>query len=238
MGGKRENGGKAVAGPDPHLVLKHAALFQGLDDSHVRELVGKARRRSLESGQTVFMENDRADGFYVVLRGRVKVFKVSPKGREQLRMSMNTGEPVGEVAVFAGGAYPASAEALEPSELLYVPRQAFLDLVGREPEVAMRMLSALSKRLRAFTSLIEYLSLREVAERLAAHLLSLATEGAGEETIDLGVSRSQLSAAVGTVPETLSRAFQQLTQAGAVRTEGRRVHIRDRAMLARVAGIR
>jgi len=174
----------------------------------------------------------------VVLRGRVKVFKLSPKGREQTLMIMGPGEPVGEVAVFAGGSYPASAEALEPGELLYVPRQAFLDLVGREPEVAMRMLSALSKRLRAFTSLIEYLSLREVAERLAAHLLSLATEGAGEETIDLGVSRSQLSAAVGTVPETLSRAFQQLTQAGAVRTEGRRVHIRDRAMLARVAGIR
>ena len=125
-------------------------------------------------------------------------------------MIMGPGEPVGEVAVLSGEAYPASAETLEPSEALYIPRQAFLDLVSREPEVAMRLLSALSARLRSFASLIEDLSLREVAERLAAYLLSLATEGRATQTVELEVSKTQLSAAVGTVPETLSRAFQQL----------------------------
>ncbi len=105
----------------------------------------------------------------MVLAGRVKVFKLSPKGREQTLMIMGAGEPVGEVAVLSGEAYPASAETLEPSETFYIPRQAFLDLVSREPEVAMRLLAALSARLRSFTSLIEDLSLRDVAERLAGY---------------------------------------------------------------------
>jgi CRP-like cAMP-binding protein len=139
------------------------------------------------------------------------------------------------VAVLSGEAYPASAETLEPSEVLYIPRQAFLDLVRREPEVAMRLLSALSGRLRSFASLIEDLSLKDVSERLAAHLLSLATVGSSTETVDLKESKTQLSAAVGTVPETLSRAFQQLARAGVVETSGRKVHIKDRALLEQLA---
>jgi CRP-like cAMP-binding protein len=219
-------------------VLRKASLFEGLDEAHLLEVISRARRKRLEGNQTLFLEGDKAQGLYVVIQGRVKVFKMSPKGREQTLMIMGPGEPVGEVAVLSGEAYPASAETLEPSETLYIPRQAFLDLVTREPEVAMRLLAALSARLRSFASLIEDLSLRDVSERLAAHLLSLATEGSSEQTIDLKVSKTQLSAAVGTVPETLSRAFQQLSRAGAVETSGRRVHIKDRAILERLARVR
>jgi CRP-like cAMP-binding protein len=219
-------------------VLRKASLFEGLDEAHLLEVISRARRKRLEGNQTLFLEGDKAQGLYMVIQGRVKVFKMSPKGREQTLMIMGPGEPVGEVAVLSGEAYPASAETLEPSETLYIPRQAFLDLVTREPEVAMRLLAALSARLRSFASLIEDLSLRDVSERLAAHLLSLATEGSSEQTIDLKVSKTQLSAAVGTVPETLSRAFQQLSRAGAVETSGRRVHIKDRAILERLARVR
>ena len=224
--------------PDLVSVLRGTTLFGGLDDLHLHELAERGRRRAFESGQTIFLEGDRADGFYVLLAGKAKVFKVSPKGREQILMMMGPGEPIGEVAVLSGEGYPASAETLEPTEALYIPRQAFLDLVSREPELAMRLLSALSARLRSFASLIEYLSLREVAERLAAYLLSLAGAPSAAQTIDLDISKSQLSAAVGTVPETLSRAFQQLARAGAVETRGRKVHIKDRAALERVAGVK
>jgi CRP/FNR family transcriptional regulator, dissimilatory nitrate respiration regulator len=217
-------------------VLRRVGLFQDLEERYLLELVARSRRKSLGPGQTIFLEGDRADGLYVVLNGRVKVFKTSPRGREQTLMIMGPGETVGEVAVLSGEAYPASSEALESSEALYIPRQAFLDLVGREPEVAMRLLAALSSRLRAFASLIEDLSLRDVSERLAAHLLSLATPGGSAEIVDLKVSKTQLSAAVGTVPETLSRAFQQLARAGVLETSGRKVHIKDRGLLERLAG--
>ena len=230
-GGGRDRAGMMRA-------LRRAGLFEGLDEAHLAELILRGRQRTLDPGQTVFLEGDRADGLYVVLSGRVKVFKTSPKGREQILRIMGPGEPVGEVAVLSGEAYPAGAETLEASEVMYIPRQAFLDLVGREPEVALRLLAALSARLRSFATLIEDLSLKDVSERLAAYLLSLATEADSEETVHLGVTKTQLSAAVGTVPETLSRAFQQLSRAGAVETSGRRVHIKDRALLERVAGVR
>lgn len=216
-------------------ILRQVGLFEGLDEAHLVELVSRGRHRVLDAGQTVFLEGDRADGLFVLLAGRVKVYKTSPRGREQILRIMSRGEPLGEVAVLSGEAYPANAETLEPSELVFIPRQAFLDLVGREPEVALRLLAALSVRLRSFASLIEDLSLRDVSERLAAYLLSLATEASPEQGVDLGVSKTQLSAAVGTVPETLSRAFQQLARAGAVETKGRKVYIRDRDLLQRVA---
>ena len=153
-------------------------------------------------------------------------------------MIMGPGQPVGEVAVLSGEAYPATAETLEESELLYIPRQAFLDLVAREPEVALRLLAALSSRLRSFASLIEDLSLKDVSERLAAHLLTLAGQDPTGQTIHLDVSKTQLASAVGTVPETLSRAFQQLSRLGAVKTTGRTVHIENRDLLEKVARAR
>jgi CRP-like cAMP-binding protein len=218
-------------------ILKQVGLFAGLDEVHLREVLARGGRRRFESGQTLFLQGGPARGLYVVLRGRVKVFKLSPKGREQTLMIMGPGEPIGEVAVLSGEAYPASAEALEPGEAFYVPRQAFLDLVTREPEVAMKLLAALSLRLRSFTSLIEDLSLREVAERLAAYLLTVAGDYTQEQTVELDVSRMQLSAAVGTVPESLSRAFRQLARAGVVEVRGRQVLIKDRALLERAAGL-
>jgi CRP/FNR family transcriptional regulator len=139
------------------------------------------------------------------------------------------------VAALSGESYPATAETLDTTETFYIPRDAFLELIRSQPEVALRLLAALSGRLRAFASLIEDLSLKGVSERLAAYLLSLAPEGGASHTVDLGMSKSELAAAVGTVPETLSRAFQQLTRAGAVETKKRRVVIKNRELLERVA---
>ena len=219
-------------------LLRQTSLFESLEDAYLLELVASGRRKRYDGDQTVFMQGDKATGLYVVLKGRVKVFKTSPKGREQTLMIMGPGQPVGEVAVLSGEAYPATAETLEESELLYIPRQAFLDLVAREPEVALRLLAALSSRLRSFASLIEDLSLKDVSERLAAHLLALAGQDPTGQTIHLDVSKTQLASAVGTVPETLSRAFQQLSRLGAVKTTGRTVHIENRDLLEKVARAR
>jgi len=219
-------------------LLRQAGLFAGLDDVYLAELISRSRLRDFEVGQTMFLEGDRASGLFVITQGRVKVFKTSPKGREQILLILGPGEPVGEVAVLSGEAYPASSESIEPVSALYVPRQVFLDLIAREPEVAMRLLAALSARLRSFATLIEDLSLRDVAQRLAAHLLSLAEERADGQMVDLGVSKTQLSAAVGTVPETLSRAFQQLTRCGALETKGRHIRIKSRSVLEKVAGVK
>lgn len=153
-------------------------------------------------------------------------------------MIMGPGEPIGEVAALSGESYPATAETLERTETFYILRDSFLDLIRTQPEVALRLLAALSARLRAFASLIEDLSLKGVSERLAAYLLSLAPAGGPTQAVDLDISKGELAAALGTVPETLSRAFKQLAGAGAVETKGRRVVIKDRALLERVTRAR
>jgi CRP/FNR family transcriptional regulator, dissimilatory nitrate respiration regulator len=219
-------------------ILQQASLFSGLDDATVLEVVRRGRLRLFAPEQTIFMQGDLARGLHVIVHGRVKVFKSSPQGREQTLMIMGPGEPVGEVAALAGDAYPAGAQTLESTETFYIPRDAFIELIRSQPEVALRLLSALSARLRAFASLIEDLSLKGVTERVAVQLLSIAPGCPGEQTVELDISKTELAAAVGTVPETLSRAFQQLTRAGAIETKGRRVVIKDRALLQRLAQTR
>lgn len=216
-------------------ILQRASLFSGLDEDTLLEVVGRGRLRLFAAGQTLFLQGDPARGLHVIVHGRVKVFKSSRQGRAQTLMIMGSGEPIGEVAALSGESYPATAETLERTETFYMPRDSFLDLVRSQPEVALRLLAALSVRLRAFASLIEDLSLKGVSERLAAYLLSLEREGEAPEVVELKISKSELAATVGTVPETLSRAFQQLTRAEAVETKGRKVVIKDRALLERVA---
>jgi CRP/FNR family transcriptional regulator, dissimilatory nitrate respiration regulator len=218
-------------------ILHQASLFSGLDDATVLEVVRRGRLRLFAPGQTIFVQGDPALGLHVVVHGRVKVYKSSPQGRAQTLMAMGPGETVGEVAALSGGEYPASAETVETTETFYIPRDAFVELIRSEPEVALRLLASLSSRLRAFVSLIEDLSLKGVTERLAGHLVTLAAGETGR-AVDLGVSRTELAATLGTVPETLSRAFQQLTRAGAIESRGRRVVILDRALLERLAQTR
>ncbi len=220
-------------------VLRRAGMFSGLDEATVGEIVRRGLVRRFDAGQTIFLQGDPARGLHVVVNGRVKVFKSTPHGRAQTLMIMGPGEPVGEVAALSGDKFPASAETLDATQTFYLPRDAFVELIRTEPEVALRLLSALSARLRAFASLIEDLSLKGVTERLAAYLLSLAScpglPPGIPRVIELEISKSELAATVGTVPETLSRAFKQLSRAGAVETRGRKVAIKDRALLERVA---
>lgn len=219
-------------------VLQETSLFAGLDEGAILEVIRRGRLRLFAAGETIFLQGDPARGLHVLVHGRVKVFKTSPQGRAQTLMIMGPGEPVGEVAALAGGNYPACAESMEATETFYLPRDAFVDLIRSEPEVALRLIAALSSRLRAFASLIEDLSLKGVTERVAAHLLSLAPGEGSQETVQLGISKAELAATMGTVPETLSRAFQQLSRAGAIATKGRKIVIEDRALLNRIAQLR
>ena len=188
--------------------LHGAKLFKNLDDAEIDSIAGRGRRLRLDRGQTLFLEGDSAHGLYVILSGRLKVYKTSPRGRHQILLLLGQGETVGEAAMFAGETFPASAEAVEAAEVFSLPRNTFLEVIRAEPEIAMRLLGALSLRIRSFASIIEDLSLREVSERLAGHLMKLDSECAPTGLIELDVTKAQLAATFGTVPETLSRAFQ------------------------------
>lgn len=211
-------------------------IFEGLTAEQYRQLSAISGRRTYERGEMVFSEGEEASGFYSVVQGRIKIFKLSPDGKEQILHLFGPGEPFGEVAVFSGGLFPAYAQALEKSEILYIPRTAFIDLIRKNPDMCLSILGVLSMRLRRFARLIEDLSLKEVPGRLAAYLLVQA-ERQGTDDLELDITKTQLAGLLGTIPETLSRILGRLGRAGLIETEGKRIKILDRDGLDDLAGL-
>ena len=203
-------------------------LFQGLPRKQTEDLAMIVVDQVIPRGKLIFSQGDEASGFYVVISGRVKIFKLSPEGKEQILHIFGAGEPIGEAAVFAGEKFPAYAEALEESRILFFPRPAFVDLIQKNPSVALNMLAVLSKRLRKFAGLVEDLSLKEVPGRLGAYLLLLSEQKKGAIEFNLDVSKNQLASLLGTIPETLSRILARMEKEELIKSEGKRITLLDR----------
>ncbi|MCG8473064.1 MAG: Crp/Fnr family transcriptional regulator [Desulfobacterales bacterium] len=210
-----------------HTLLASVPLFQGLEAHDIEMLAGLAVRKSYRKGELVFSEGDPGDGFYIVAEGKAKIYKTSPEGKEQILHIFGPGEPIGEVAVFAGMPFPANATILAKSALLFFPREAFTRLIAKEPGLAMKLLAVLSKRLKQFTVQIENLSLKEVPGRIAGHLLFLSREQNNREEVELTISKGQLASLLGTIPETLSRIQSRMTSEGLISVSGRRITLLD-----------
>ncbi len=197
-------------------------------------------------GKLIFQEGDKGDGFYIVNTGRIKVFKLSLEGKEQILHIYGPGHTFGEVPVFEGKNFPASAMAIEASSIIVLPRDKFVNLITTTPALSMNMLADLSKRLRDFTIQIENLSLKEVPSRLAAYLLTLSqeqkskssdqgmnqgispTKDRGNELkVTLPISKAQLANLIGTTPETISRIFKKMADADLIQVKTKDIFIKD-----------
>ena len=212
-----------------------ASLFNGLPADQLEGLAQICLDRKFEKGQSLFSEGGSATGFYLVVEGKIKIYKLSLEGKEQILHIFGPGEICGEVPVFAGGNYPANAEAIESAKALFFPRAAFIGLIQREPSIALNMLGILSQRLRQFTHLVEDLSLKEVPGRLAAYLIFLGERSGGPETLELDITKAQLASLLGTIPETLSRILAKMAQQEIIAVEGRKITLLDRRALELLA---
>jgi CRP/FNR family transcriptional regulator len=221
--------------------ISDSLLFKGLPEEQLKKVEGIAVERHFKRGEMIFSEGHEADGFYIVARGRVKIYKVSVDGKEQILHIFGPCEPFGEVPVFSGQHFPAYAQALVKSQLLFFPRSAFVELVTANPSLAMNMLAVLSMRLRQFTVQVENLSLKEVPGRLAAYLLYLAEEQGSQESVTLSIPKVQVASLLGTIPETLSRIFAKMSSQDLIEVQDRNIKLlnpsalRDLAELGRSA---
>ena len=216
-------------------IIASAPLFGGLPLSQ-REDIGRiAVDRRYRRGEIIFSEGEPGGGFFIVAVGKVKVYKVSPDGKEQILHIFGPGEPFGEVPVFTGQPFPANAQTLSKARLLFFPRSSFVGLIAANPSLALNMLAVLSLRLREFTLQIENLSLKEVPARLASYLIYLTREQENETRVVLTISKGQLASLLGTIPETLSRIFAKLTMQELIEVTGRDIRLLDRAGLAQLA---
>lgn len=163
----------------------------------------------------------------MVEKGKIKVFKLSFEGKEQILHIYGPGHTFGEVPVFAGKNFPASSMALEKSVIIFLPRNKFVNLITETPGLGMTLLADLSKRLREFTVQIENLSLKEVPARLAAYIVTLSKEQENEKQVTLPISKAQLSNLIGTTPETVSRILKKMMDASFIEVETKNILIKD-----------
>ena len=172
--------------------LAHIQLWQGLPEDQLDALAKIAIAQTYAKGKVMFEEGDEGRGFFVVKSGRVKVYKLSIEGKEQILHFFGAGDHFAEVPVFDGQCFPASAAAIEKSELLFFPRTAFLALLEQHPTLAIAMLAVSARHLRRMAQIIENLSFKEVPGRLAAYLLYLSERnGKGEEEVRLDPRRHE-----------------------------------------------
>jgi len=212
---------------DIRRVLAATPLFKGLSEKQLDEIGAIAVEKTYRRGESIFMEGDEGNGFYIVAEGQVKIFKTSLEGKEQILHIYGPGNPFGEVPVFSGSRFPANAMALVKSRILFLPRDAFVRLIAEHPSLSMNMLGELSMRLREFTIQIENLSLKEVPSRLASYLTVLGKEQGRTDRVDLTISKGQLASLLGTIPETLSRIFSKMSAQNLIRVDGRQIHLLD-----------
>jgi len=206
-------------------------FFAGLSERQQADMLAGGVSRRVEKGQAIFLDGDRATGFYIVLAGKVKIYKLGPDGKEQILHVFGPGEPFGEVPTFADAVFPAHAEAVESTRLLFFSREGFIRQIRRDPDLAMGMLATLSRRLLHMTRLVESLSLQNVSTRLAAYLIKLSEDQRQADTVQLDINKGQLAGLLGTAPETLSRALNRLSNRRLIKVDGRRIAILDRAGL-------
>lgn len=212
---------------DKNELLANSLLFNGLPGEQLGEIAAISVDKKYGKGVAIFFEGDPGTGFYMVASGKVKVFKMSFDGKEQILHILGPGEPFGEVPVFHGKPFPANAETLTEAEVLFFPRTEFVHLVSKNPSLALNMLAVLALRLRRFASQIENLTLKEVPGRLASYLLYLREEQPGQDKVVLDVPKGQLANLLGASSETLSRIFAKMTEEGLIRVEGKTIHLLD-----------
>lgn len=222
----------ASAGP---ISLDQLPFFADLSAAELKFLLDRAVIVHYRAGQTIFVEGDPCDGFYVIQSGQVKIFKTSLNGREQILTIEEAGHSIAELPVFDDGDYPASAAAVSDAALLLIRKTDFHSLFLEHPEVGLKVLKVVGSRLRTIVNLINELSFSTVRHRLSALLLRLAkTEGIRAEggiVFHLPSTNQELAAQIGTVRELVSRNLGRLQSMGIIHMQGKEVTIRDLAKL-------
>ena len=206
--------------------VKSVEFFDGLPEEKHRKLAEISVVKTYVKGQSLFEADVPAHGFFAPISGRVKVFRTSPSGKEQILHVFGLGEAFGEVPVFEGGSYPAHAQAIEKCEALFFPRRDFENMIREDPDLAMKMMALLAQRLRILVNKIDDLSLKEAPARVAAYLLLLRASQ-DSDTFKLDLPKGQIAFYLGTIQETLSRIFKRFSEEGLIELNGREITILD-----------
>ncbi len=216
---------------DDKETLRSIALFSELSIDELRKISSFSKIKNFKKNEIIFREDDFYLGFYILLKGTIKIFKLSPKGKESVLHIIKPLNAFADIPLFDGGNYPVNAVAVEESIALLIPKDKFLALLKSDSDMALKMLSGFAKRLKSLINQVNNLNSSKVPVRLAKYLLnevkSSGTEKLPEPFIKLSIPKATLAAFIGTITETLSRTFKKLQDDKIIRVVGKKIFISD-----------
>ena len=203
-------------------------FFSEFGEDELAEVVPYVHERTFRRGEVILLEGEAPQAVYFIVHGQVRIYRLSPEGREQVLKRLGPGGAFNLVPVLDGGPNPSSATAWTDVTAYAIERGHFLQMVREHPALAGAVLTDFAAKLRHMTALVEDLSLRTVGGRLAKLLLTRATE---EEEVPRRMTQQEMAAQLGTVREVVGRALAELEREGLIRLERHRIVIVHRSGL-------
>jgi CRP/FNR family transcriptional regulator len=211
--------------------LRANPYFEGLADDSLRSLAEHTSLRQFERGEALFWEGDASPGLHIVQAGCLKLFRVSPQGRQYIVRIVQENDTFSEVPAFDGHPSPVNVEALEASRVWMVESHAVRSLMVKDPVFQRRIIENLAGMLRHMIGLVSEMAFYQVTHRLARLIREIpAEELRGEKSVRW--TQDQLAARLGTVREVVARSLKELERSGAIEVQNRRIAIADPEALA------
>lgn len=216
---------------DIPAMLSRLPLFQELTPEQIVPIAAGTREKRLAKGEMQFQKGDQPKGFFIIVYGQMKLAFPSASGNEKVVEILGPRQSFGEAVMFMDRPYPIFAEALVDTLLLHVSMQAVFELLGTDPTFARRMLAGMATRLHSLINDVESYSLRSSAQRVIGYLLQHCPQQ-GEECegpleISLPTSKQVIASRLNLTPETLSRIFHELSEAGLITVQGKVIKAHD-----------
>jgi len=214
-----------------YQLLKNLPLFGELEDGDMREIWEQVHTRTYKKGNIILFEEDPGDSLFIINEGKVKITRLSEEGKEVILSILGEGEFFGEMSLLDGESRSANVIALSDSEVFILKRQNFLEIIHKNPQIAITLLEELARRIRKSDQQIEFLSLSDAENRVALTLLRLAEESGtfkmGQVTIDELPMQQDMANMSGTSRETISRMLSDFKDKEYIDRKGKKLIILD-----------
>ncbi len=217
----------------PQILLR-LPLFHELSPEQLAHIAAGTREKRLSKGEMLFHKGDAPHGFYLIVFGQIKLAFPSTQGNEKVVEIIGPRQSFGEAVMFMDRPYPVFAESLDDTLLLNIPKSAVFELLERDASFARRMLAGLSLRLHSLVQDVESYSQRSSSQRVIGYLLEHAAQvggSEGETAVALPTSKQVIASRLNLTPETLSRVFHDLAEAGLISVHGKAITIHDQNRL-------
>jgi CRP-like cAMP-binding protein len=207
--------------------LRHNVYFDDLPQDLLNEICSHMQLREVDKGDVLFWEDDPCSGLHIIQDGSLKLYRISPQGRQYIIRVLSEGETCNEVPAFDGGTNPVNVEALETSRVWVIDAEVLRNLIIAHPQFALKVLNNFGQNLRNLVRMVSEMAFYQVTHRLAR----LISELPSEELRTPHSTQEQLAARLGTVREVVARSLKELERSGAIRIEDRKIQVADETIL-------